>query len=223
MNVSVKFETETRVFEVPAPSTIGALMDLLADSFGLPVQNQRIIFRGQKLTDRDSLLSDAGLKPNSRLLLIGSIPSLDTPHTIPSFASSGFGDFSGRQSLLLNDEYLTVPPHSYIIRKGPPNGAIEGSNYQLDTLPAESLIVRDSIGDEAKLAFRSDDVVVESYQSQNRLFYQEITSFRIQSIPGYEAKYVAVVFHIQGKKLSVYFVPAQYRGVIEAILQPRRG
>jgi hypothetical protein len=82
--------------------------------------------------------------------------------------------------------------------------------------------VRDSVGDKATLAFRSDDLVVDSRANHNRLFSQEITSFGIQPIPAYGQKYVAVVFHVKGKKLWVYFVSRQYRHVIEIILQHRR-
>jgi hypothetical protein len=158
-------------------------MDLLSEAFGLPVANQKLIFRGRTLTLPDSPLSAEGVNPNSRLLLIGSV-QVPEPRPAPVVASPGFIDFSTRQLRIVNDEYLTASPHSHIILKGPPRGAIEGSNYQLDSLPAEPFIVRDSNGDDANLSFRSEDLVVDSDRNHNRLFYQEITSFGIQLIPG---------------------------------------
>jgi hypothetical protein len=99
---------------------------------------------------------------------------------------------------------------------------MDGTNYQMETLPSEPFIVRDSEGDEATLSFRTEDLFVDSGRQQHRIFYHEIASFGMQPIPGYEQKYMAVGFLMKGKKLWVYFVPKQYRSVIEAILQHRR-
>jgi hypothetical protein len=222
MKVFVKFEAETKEFDVAETATVGCLMSLLSDSFGIPVDNQRLVLRGKTLAARDSPLAAEGVKAGSRLLLIGSHLPVEPPRPAASFTNPGFLEFSSRQPRILSDEYLTAPPHSGIIQKGPPPGAMEGASYKLESLPAEPFIVRDAIGDEARLAFRSDDLIVNSAQSSSRLFYQEITSFGIQAIPGYEQRYLAVVFHVKGKKFWVYFVPKQYRAVIESILQHRR-
>jgi hypothetical protein len=222
MNITVKYDSENRKVEVPSAATVLDLMTLIWDAFGLPIENQKLICRGKALSPPDALLSSFGIKADSRILLVGSAAPADSQKSIPPPVAQPPFDFSSRQLRIVSDEYMTAPPHSLIIQKGPPKGAMEGSNYQLDTLPAQPFKVRDSVGDDATLAFRSDDLVVDSDTSHNRLFYQEITSFGIQAIPGYEQKYLAVVFHVKGKKLWVYFVPKQYRQVIELILQHRR-
>jgi hypothetical protein len=218
----VKYDSENRKLEVPSAATVLDLMTLISEAFGLPIENQKLIFRGKALSTPDALLSSFGIKPDSRVLLVGSAAPADPQRPIPTPVAGPPFDISSRQLLIVSDEYMTAPPHSLIIQRGPPKGALDGANYQLDALPAQPFVVRDSVGDDATLAFRSDDLVVDSQANHSRLFYQEITSFGIQPVPGYEQKYIAVVFHVKGKKLWVYFVPNQYRQVIELVLQHRR-
>jgi hypothetical protein len=224
MQISVKHDGPERQFEVSDTATVSTLLDLTAAAFQLPIDRQKLIFRGKTLNPPAATLSSFGIKNNSRLMLVGSAPAPGTekPILIPISSPAPVMEYSMRAPRFANDEYMTAPPHSTIIQKGAPKGALPGSSYQLESLPSEPFVVRDSIGDEATLSFRSDDLVVDSETNHHRLFYQEIISFGIQGITGQEQNYVAVVFHVKGKKLWVYFIPRQYRSVVESILQHRR-
>jgi hypothetical protein len=224
MQISVKRDGPERQFEVSDTATVSDLLALTAAAFELPVDRQKLIFRGKTLAPPSAALSSFGIKQNSRLMLVGSTPTpaAEKPVQIPISSPAPVLEYSMRALRFANDEYMTAPPHSTIIQQGAPPKTIPGSSYQLESLPAEPFVVRESVGDEATLSFRSDDLVVDSEANHHRLFYQEITSFGIQLIPGQEQSYLAVVFHIKGKKLWVYFVPRQYRSVIESVLQHRR-
>ncbi|KAK8870274.1 Ubiquitin domain-containing protein ubfd1 [Tritrichomonas musculus] len=219
MKISVHYKSTSHQVELPDDSTVATLMEKIASLIGIPTGNQKLIFKGKNLSDPASLLSAYNITNNSKILLVGSVtapepPSNPTPTPII--------DFSMRSPRILRDEYLTAPPHSDVIRKGVPENAMDGGNFQMETLPNEPFVIRDNVGDIATLSFRSDDLVINSENNTHRLFYHEILSFGIQAIPGYEQKYIAIGFHIRSKKIWVYFVPKQYRGIIELILQQRR-
>jgi hypothetical protein len=140
INVLVKCNSQNRKVAVPADATVAVIMSTISESFGLLADGLKLIFRGKDLSLLDSPLSSFGFRDNSRVLLIGSPqPSDDASPSIspppPLF------DFSTRQLRILNDEYMTAPPHSIIVKKGPPDGVIEGSDYQLDAFPAPPFIV----------------------------------------------------------------------------------
>ncbi|OHT17502.1 ubiquitin family domain containing 1 [Tritrichomonas foetus] len=224
MKLIVRHDSNSHTIELPDDATVAVLMEAIATSIEIPTENQKLIFKGKSLSDPASPLSAYKIANNSRILLVGSatLPTATPESVISSPIQTPIIDFSMRSPRVLRDEYLTAPPHSDVIKKGPPEGVIEGGNFQMETLPKDPFVVRDNIGDEAKLSFRSDDLVVDSENNHHRLFYHEILSFGIQSIPGYEQKYLAIGFHIKNKKLWVYFIPRQYRGIIELILQQRR-
>jgi hypothetical protein len=224
MNLQVKFGAgDPKTITVPADATVKVLMELCTEISGLPNENQKIIFRGRTLADAEARLDACGLRNNAKVLLVGSDPLAKIePEVVRAPLPSPFLDFSNRAPRVLMEEYMTAAPHSAIIQKGPPPRAMDGGNYQMETLPSEPFAVRDSFGDEATLAFRTEELSVDSGEHQNRIFYHEITSFGIQTIPGYEQKYLAIGFLMKGKKIWVYFVPKQYRSVIEAILQNRK-
>lgn len=224
MKISVRYQGNTKDFELPEDAFVTDLMNLVEEEMGLPAVNQKLIFSGKNLSDSSASLTSYRIKNGSKILVVGSTEKAQVSQDVlpPSISAAPFLDFSIRSPRILRDEYLCAQPHSTVIKLGPPQGAMDGCNFQLESLPSEPFIVRDDVGDSATLSFRSDDLVVDSETNHHRLFYQEILSFGIQAVPGYEQKYLAVGFHIKGKKLWVYFVPKQYRGVIELILQQRR-
>lgn len=226
IEVSIKHGTSEIITVVlPAESTVSDLMEKISEKTSLPIENQKLILRGKTISPRDATLNMCGIRNKTRLLLIGTTPApveKDSPTIRQPSIPTPMCDFIYRAPRIIRDEYLTAPPHSTVISKGPPDGALEGSNHQLQTLPLEPLNIRDHNGDEAKLYFNSDDVFIESPQNQDRIFYEEITSFGIQLIPGYEQQYLAIAFHVKGKKIWTYFVPKQFRSAIEAILLKRR-
>lgn len=212
--------------QIEEDSVLLNLMEKISEKTSIPVEKQKLILRGKTLSAQDVTLSSAGIKNKTRLLLIGTI-EMEEPeepvapkstHSIPT----PICDWISRPPRFVRNEYLTAPPHSIVISKGPPDGALEGSNHQLQSLPVDPLIIRDSSGDEARLMFNTDEVFISSEKTEDRLFYDEISSFGIQAIPGYEQKYIAIVFHLKGKKTWIYFIPKQFRTVIESILQKRR-
>jgi hypothetical protein len=224
MNIFIKYGSlEAHKVSVPPGATVASIMAHCVEMSGFPEGNQKLIFKGKTLSDPEASLDSYGLKDNSKVLLIGSDGPVKVEPPPSVFAAPvPFLDYHGRAPRLLKDEYMTADPHSTVIKKGPPHGAMEGANYQIDTLPSEPFIVRDAVGDEATLSFRTDDLYIDSGSNQHRIFYHELSSFGIQPVPGYEQKYLAVGFLMKGKKVWVYFVPKQYRGVIEKILQERR-
>lgn len=219
MKILIRYNSETHTIELADNATVATLMEMIASTIGIPTGNQKLIFKGKTLSDPASHLTDYKVTNNSKILLVGSAAS---PETSPPVPTPSPVDFPIRSPRILRDEYLTAPPHSDIIKKGVPEKAMDGGNFQMETLPNEPFVVRDNVGDIATLSFRSDDLVINSEKNNHRLFYHEIVSFGIQAIPGYEQKYIAIGFHIKSKKIWVYFVPKQFRGIIELILQQRR-
>lgn len=220
MKIIIRYNSNSYTIELDDDATVATLMEKVESSTGIPATNQKLIFKGKNLSDQSSLLSTFRITNNSKILLIGSATVPEPVVTAP--APTPLMDFSMRSPRILRDEYLTAPPHSDIIKKGVPEKAMDGGNFQMESLPNEPFIVRDNVGDIATLSFRSDDLVINSEKNNHRIFYHEIVSFGIQAIPGYEQKYIAIGFHIKAKKIWVYFVPKQYRGIIELILQQRR-
>lgn len=223
MDIQVKFNREIKTISVEADTTIENLHKTLQEVFDLVPENQTIIFKGKKLTDSTLKLSSVGISKGSKLLLVGSSTPINSQNQTPS-SSNPFSipDLTSKPPRVIGEKYLTVPPHSNIIKKGPPPGCIEGNSFQLENLPQEPFIVRDKDGDVAKLSFRSDELVIQSEKNIERIFYSEIISYGIQAVPGYENHYLAVGVHIKGKEIWSYFVPKQYRMLIEIIFQSRR-
>ena len=226
MKIIIRHDSNSHTLEIEDDATVASLMERIAEDLDIPTSNQKIIYKGKNLSDPASTLRSYKIGDNARILLVGTNTPIKTapePVFTPP-AHQGLVDFSMRSPRVVRDEYLTAPPHSTIIKKGVPGGAMDGGNFQMEILPKTPFVVRDNVGDEATLSFRTDDIVVDSDTNHHRLFYHEISSFGIQSIPGYEQKYLAIVFHVknQNQKIWVYFIPKQYRGVIEQILQKRR-
>lgn len=224
--VLVKYGSRELVkLELTDTSTVLNLQEAITETFDVAPEHQKIVFRGKTLSDPNATLTSAGLTNKCKVMLVNSTPPPPPPPPpVPAPVSipTPLIDFATRQPRARRDEYMTAPPHSGIIARGPPEGAMEGNNYQATTLPLDPLVVRDSTGDVAKLAFRSDDLVVDSETNHHRIFYQEITSYGIQEIPGHEQRYVALGLQIKGQKLWVYFIPKQYRNVIESVVLHRR-
>lgn len=220
MKILVRYNSNPHTIELADDATVATLMEIIASTIGIPISNQKLIFKGTTLSDQTSLLSAYKITNNSKILLVGSATIPDPVTTAQ--VSTPLMDFSMRSPRILRDEYLTAPPHSNVIKKGVPENAMDGGNFQMETLPNEPFIVRDNVGDVATLSFRSDDLVINSEKNNHRIFYHEIVSFGIQAIPGYDQKYIAIGFHIKSNKIWVYFVPKQFRGIIELILQQRR-
>ena len=223
MELLLKYGCELRKIVLPAEAPVSELMAVVSETLGVPPENQKLIFRGKILATPHASVTSFGVKDSANILVINSAPAPELPKAAPAPASipTPLIDGPTRHPRSRTDEYMTVDPHSGIIAKGPPEGGLSGNNYQLSKMPHEALVVRDSEGDVARLAFRSEDVVVDSERNHHRLFYQEITSYCIQELPGYEQQYIALCLQIRGQKLWVYFIPKQFRNIIESVVLQR--
>lgn len=223
MELLLKYGRELRKVLLPAEALVSELMEIVSEALGVPPENQKLIFRGKILANPNATVVSFGVKDCANILVINSAPAPELPKSVaaPVSIPTPLIDVPTRHPRSRTDEYMTVAPHSIIIAKGPPEGGLSGNNYQLSKMPHEALVVRDSEGDVARLAFRSEDVVVDSERNHHRLFYQEITSYSIQELPGYEQQYIALCLQVKGQKLWVYFIPKQFRNVIESVVLQR--
>lgn len=221
IELQVKFQSNVHKINISSEATITDLSQIIKELTNILPENQKLILKGSKLANPSQKLSEAGLKNGTKLLLVGSTPPppqkglRSTPH--------GVQDLSNNPPRPIAEKYLTVPPHSDIIAKGPPPGCAPGNSFQIEKMPLEPFIVRDKNGDVAKMSFGSDELIITSEKNTERIFYSEVIAFGIQSLPHYENQYLAVGVHIRGNEIWSYFIPKQYKMQIDIIFQSRRG
>jgi hypothetical protein len=118
---------------------------------------------------------------------------------------------------------MAQPPHCDIIAKGPPEGCLEGMKTTSHVLPKSPFIVYYSNGstiegERARLSIESDAFWLETDSGeQDRVFFAEVETFTCIDLPGYADQYLAIVVRSGGCFRTFYFIPKQYKQILEEI------
>uniref|UniRef100_A0A1X7UVA4 BAG family molecular chaperone regulator 1 n=1 Tax=Amphimedon queenslandica TaxID=400682 RepID=A0A1X7UVA4_AMPQE len=71
IHVSHGSKVEDILLEDPDSTSIGDLKAIIHEKFGVPIEAQKLIFKGKTLRKEDELVSEAGIKNNSKIMLLG--------------------------------------------------------------------------------------------------------------------------------------------------------
>jgi hypothetical protein len=176
---------------------------------GVVPARQSLIFKGQKLTKRADKLTAYGIQNSSKILLFtvagAKDDKLHTKRRPP------------RDRTLSTK--LDTPPHSSIIALGPPAGCLPGMKTPSTLFPREPFIVYDTSGARARLSIESDAFWVEPDVGEcERIFFSDVQSApSFLWLPGYDEQYTAMVLQTQNGKRIFYFVPGQFKQLIETV------
>lgn len=76
INFKVTFKSETIPFEQwDVNSTIGKIKENLYDTTSLPIESQKLLWKGRILKDDTISLNELKIQDNSKLMLMGSLPT----------------------------------------------------------------------------------------------------------------------------------------------------
>lgn len=76
INFKVTFKSQTIPFDQwETSSTVGQIKQHLHDTTSLPQDSQKLLWKGRILKDDTTSLSQVGIQDNSKLMLMGSLPT----------------------------------------------------------------------------------------------------------------------------------------------------
>ncbi|KAH0795628.1 ubiquitin domain-containing protein UBFD1 isoform X2 [Histomonas meleagridis] len=205
MQVHLKFQSSTHDILLPEKADVRYLQDEIAKLLRIPIQRQKIIFRGKPLNKSTEELSTLNVPNGAKLLL------LETK------------DCTTNQQKSSPSVYVFTPPSTKldeeILKMGPPKDAIKSfSNVNCETLPKEPFHIRTKNGD-ALLSFETEALFIRCGDSYERIFYSDIVGCRC--IKSNENNYFALCIATKDEAYEFYFLPNQYLNVISRIVQSR--
>lgn len=109
-----------------------------------------------------------------------------------------------------------------IIKKGPLIPVFPDPTKQAESLPKDPFQVYDDEGNEAEFLFETEGIFsnpADHPEKALRVFYDEIKSFKIQTIPGYSDAFFQLTLNTKLGVKSFFFFPRRYNNCITEILK----
>lgn len=226
MKVSIRFKNENHEISLPQNAKLYSLTDELTRRFNIPVENQKIIWKGKPMTVPMEPLVD-GMK----LMLIVVDNQVLQKEKNPFLALFGHSSKTVKQPNRPRPVASTAAPknvirdtlretsHALITNKGLPTGFTPTSTKIQEMMPEKPLFIRNSKGNRATFSF--DDHAIVSVDDNGAVekipipLISDAVALPIKTHPGY----FALGVKIDATAKWFYFIPSQYQTLIMVLLR----
>lgn len=186
LSIKLQFGKFSKLVELDAAKTVGDLKIDIERETGVPVDKQKLIFKGQ-LKD-GSTLREAGLKSNSKLMILGTRP-VDSKIIQESTPKGGLVDDFNATST--PERWCDMAKHKKILEKGRPDDGWSGiKDRQVPLRDDQSFIpgLLNSQGSKVRLTFKDgqSELWIGSAQHTQRIAVATIHKIEAQTITGQE-------------------------------------
>ncbi|KAK8884159.1 Ubiquitin domain-containing protein ubfd1 [Tritrichomonas musculus] len=186
---------------------------------------QKIIYKGKVISTTTAKVSKLDIKEGSRLFLIST--SQNEEPNMPRVRSSR--KQVKVQQCDLKDQILDPE----IVDKGPPPGCEKGIKNVNPKFPKDPFIIYDTKGNTSQMAIETDSIWINQIVKdgnkgdQDRIFYSDITDFKITDIDKYKTQYSTIFLSIKKadntyEVKKFYFIPYQYSNAFQNFLSNNR-
>jgi hypothetical protein len=215
--VSVQYNSKSYAIPISADMTVSQFLDKVNEIAKVTAVDETLICKGKKITRSDAILSDEGIVPNSKVMLVTKGPpkNADSKGGPPQLTQvPGFR----RPSYFLGPENLSQAPHWDIISREPPPDCVAAHPGKA-ALPKNPFVVYTNGGAVAKLTIETDALWVQPAEGAAiRIFFHEIKASGVQECPGAN-RYWALYVVTAHEKHWFYFIPGQYSDNVSEIVR----
>lgn len=211
--IKVTFGKQSVTTNRPVLSTVAELKADIAAQTGVPVENQKLLFKGQ-LKDEQTLQA-AGLKSGSKIIVMGSKPE---EIKVTALGKGGAGAAAGGDwdDKPASEPWSEQEQHKKVLAKGRPDDGWPGiKDRQVPLRDDQTYIpgLLNSQGTKVRLTFKAEvqQLWVGSATSTQKVPYNTIGKIESQAIKGQE-EYSIVRLQIGASgssNLWLYYVPSQ--------------
>jgi len=165
------------------------------------VKSLKLIFKGKTIDNDTKKISEVGILPNSKILVLMRDPNIKDSPT---------GKLTKKGKKGSKDSIKCYETNKTIIEKGPPEGCILGMKSSVQQLPSTKFITYDNNGLVSKLSLESSGTLWVEYDNgtNERLF--DVECQHITDLEKYEDQYVAAFMATNSGPKVFYFIPKQY-------------
>lgn len=184
ISIKLHFGKISKLVKLDAATTVGDLKIEIERETGVPVDNQKLIFKGQ-LKD-GSTLREAGMKNGSKLLILGTRPN---DAKISQESTTRGGPVDDFNTALTPEPWCAMEKHKNILAKGCPDDGWNGIQGRQVPLRDDQTFIPgllNSQGSKVRLTFKEDQLWVGSVQSTQRIPISTIHKIEAQPIIGQE-------------------------------------
>ncbi|OHT08720.1 hypothetical protein TRFO_04808 [Tritrichomonas foetus] len=209
MQLNLRYNSSTHPINLPPDANVAVLQEAILNLLSIPIEAQKIIFRGKPLTQTNQELSSFKISNGAKLLLLASQPpSSNSKHLSPqkNVHFNGFPQFN--QLPELDQEILAA---------GPPEGTMKNYIAEVTVFPKTPFVVKTSKG-VAKMQIETEALFFQYDDGgYDRIFYSDVKNYNFAQLK--KDDYLHLRLSMQNEKEIIYFLPCQYAGAFQNLFR----
>ncbi|KAH7824536.1 putative Ubiquitin domain-containing protein UBFD1 [Monocercomonoides exilis] len=223
----IKFEIKagkiSYQIEFGAENTVLELKQYIEAASGIPVANQKLMFKGSMRNE--ATLTESGVLNGGKILCIGSLPSAIqlTKQKATETTASLEQILESEAKAKAEVPWCHEEKHRRVIMHGPPDGSISPESGKHSLPPSGQITgLMNSRCERIRIRFSAYErvMVILSDKGQEVLSYNKIRSVNSQPIEQYEGYFMMALKYGETDKhvKFIYFVPSQFVDAIKTTI-----